>query len=137
MNKLLQKFYVVCNQQGISDENRKDIVAGYGYSSSREMKPRDLIDAINKLEGKNNSEADIWRKRVIAAIGAWLRSVGKEEHLDYIKSLSCRASGYEYFNKIPVSRLRDIYNEFKRKGKVVTETDELMFEVIEHLKSLN
>ena len=58
------------------------------------------------------------RKRVIAAIGGWLRMIGKEnEGVAYIKSVACRAAKVENFNHISLDRLTTIYNMFLKRQK--------------------
>jgi len=54
---------------------------------------------------------------VMAAIGAYLRRIGYTENSETIKAVACRAAGYDNFNRIPVSRLREVYYEFLRRNQ--------------------
>lgn len=60
-------------------------------------------------------EMDVWRKRLMAAIGGWLRLTGKPESDEYIKGTACRAAGRSDFNDIPKGQLVSLYNAFLQK----------------------
>jgi len=117
-NGLLKRFHAVCAANGISDENKKVIVAGYGYESSKLMTPRELADAIAGITGtgKTGDDLNTHRKRVMAVIGAYLRNNGYTESSETIKAIACRAAKTDSFNKITRGKLIDIYNEFRRKN---------------------
>lgn len=112
-NKLIRQFHAVCHVNGLNEAEKEAIINSFGESSSKELTEQELEEAI-RLVGK---EPDKWRKRVLAAICGYLRTVHKGEYVDTAKSIACRAGGYSDFNKIPVSRLRDIYYEFTRKAE--------------------
>ena len=66
------------------------------------------------------------RKRVIAAIGGWLRMIGKgDEGINYIKGVACQAAKTDNFNKISLERLTTIYNMFLRKQKDAKSVNEV------------
>ena len=86
------------------------------------METHDLIDVCASLAkelDKRTEGADIskLRKRVMAAIGAYLRSEGRFESPSIIKGIACRATGYRSFNKIPRERLRNLIGLFNDKVK--------------------
>ena len=69
-------------------------------------------------------EADIWRKRVLASICNWLarQSVTfPDSHacIRYAQSVACRAANCRSFNKIPVTRLAELYNAFLKRNSVL------------------
>lgn len=74
-------------------------------------------------ENYQRYQGDKWRKFVIGAIAGYFRQKGyyedrtRQERLLIIKSTACKIAGVgtDDFNRIPLCRLRDIYNEFKRK----------------------
>jgi hypothetical protein len=70
-------------------------------------------------------DADLWRKRVMAAIGGWLRICNTTHTADTIKAIACRASGRKMFNDITLSELRAVYAEFNNKQKVAQRTKNL------------
>lgn len=128
-NKLMRKFHALCYKNGISAENKKDIIGGYGVDSTRDLTEAQLIDIITKLEGKTTrDEADVHRKRVMAVIGAWLRRNGYKEGAETIKAVACRAAKAKDFNKISTAALKRVYNEFRKKNEVATEVVKIQIE---------
>lgn len=124
--RLLCKYHALCNQLRISDEQRRVMLwQNFKVESSADLDNHQLIDLCATLE--KSARPDIAkqskeRKRVIAAIGGWLRISGNEkstptENLAYIKSIACRATKYEDFNAIPTERLRNLYCTFTNKQK--------------------
>ena len=70
-------------------------------------------------------EADIWRKRVIAAICNWVdkHGINTTDKVNYAISLACRAANCSSFNRIPQVRLAEIYNAFIKKTSTAKECD--------------
>lgn len=117
---LLRRFHTFCSRLGMTEHEKRALIESYGVESSKDIGNHELMDLCHTLELKLNKgarEADAVRKRTIAAIGGWLRLVGKENNIDTIKGIACRATGYESFNKIPVERLRNIYSAFLKKQR--------------------
>jgi hypothetical protein len=139
--KLLKKYHTLCSVLNISAENKKVIVGEYGKSSSRELSWAELSEICTNLEklqsGKQGSELDKARKRVIAVIGAYLRQTGQKESIDIIKGIACRATSYAKFNDIPIERLRNIYYCFKNKNEDKKNIDSLIGENLTNLSNLN
>lgn len=133
---LLRRFHAVMAANGIDGEGKEAILEGYGVKSSRELTDAELTEIIETLNGTRN-EPDKWRKRVIAAIGSWLRMTGRDESIDIIKGIACRAGDCANFNYIAVSKLRTIYYEFVRKAQVSAKIESITNEMIEISKSLN
>jgi hypothetical protein len=109
-------------------ERKRDMVNSYGKESTTELTLAELRDLTNKVKSHLNEvddEANKWRKRVMAAIGAWLRSTQQTESADYIKSIACRAAGADSFNRITTPALRRIYAEFGRKSKVADHVQQI------------
>jgi len=109
------------------------LIEGYGVESSKDIDNHDLMNLCHTLElqlNKGAKEADALRKRVIAAIGGWLRLTGKSHNIDTIKSIACRASGYSDFNKIPTERLRNLYNCFLKKQKDMDAVERIAMELL-------
>ena len=118
--KLIAKYHVICNHLGITEDERKEMLAAYNVTSSADMSIRDLIDICFKLYSKNNSkveEKDKLRKRTIAAIGNYLRFTGDEGGIKAIKGIACRITKHDDFNKIPSERLRNLIYLFNNKVK--------------------
>lgn len=117
---LLRQFHTLCSRLGMTEYEKRALIESYGVESSQDIDNHDLMDLCHTLEQRlstSATEADALRKRTIAAIGGWLRLTGKEESIEVIKGIACRATGYDNFNKIPVERLRNIYNAFLKKQR--------------------
>jgi len=139
---LLRKYHSVCHELRMTPDQKEAIKDSYGVSSSSDLSEAQLAHLIDKLlTGQEHTslkdEANMWRKRVMAAIGGWLRSMHKTKNPDVLKAIACRASGYEKFNKIPVARLRSIYYEFAHKAKTTAATKQIKDELIDYLKLSN
>ncbi|MDD2633961.1 MAG: hypothetical protein PHW82_00510 [Bacteroidales bacterium] len=132
--QLLIKFHTLCKRAGLRPDEKEAIINSYGRFTSRDMTLTELIDAVTKLDELLNPQLlqmDTWRKRVIASIGGYLRLINREQNLQIIKAIACRASAHDYFNDIPKERLINIYNAFINKQKdykkVGVITDEMIF----------
>ena len=130
--QLIKKFHVLLGKGRINNEGKMEILAAYGTDSSSKLGIAELIEMCNKLERLVNPSAakaahnlDLYRKRVMAAIGGYLRAVGKQGGSDVIKAIACRATGYESFNRIPADRLRNLYNAFTKKQKDFAAVEEI------------
>lgn len=119
---LLKKFHTLCGVLHIDEEGKHAIVESYGVESSRDIDTHDLVDLCAKLSAQASQrggagELDKLRKRVMASIGGYLKSVGRESNATVIKAIACRATGHEEFNKIPKERLRNLIALFNNKVK--------------------
>lgn len=61
--------------------------------------------------------SDVWRKRLIAAIGGYLSLKDERADIDRIKAVACRAAGKDDFNRIGMAQLRSLYNAFVKQQK--------------------
>lgn len=125
---LLKKFHTLCSVLGITDEQKRTILASWGVESSRDLDQHQLIDICGKLsaqvdEKQGTARLDKLRKQVIAAIGRWLRETRQDESIGKIKGIACRATGYADFNKIPRERLRNLIATFNNKVKDARAVD--------------
>ena len=119
---ILKKFHTLCSVLGLTEAEKRAIVENYGVESSRDMDTHDLISVCGKLSAQANEktgagEMDKLRKRVMAAIGDYLKATGKESNATVIKGIACRATGHTDFNKIPRERLRNLVAAFNNKVK--------------------
>lgn len=139
---LLRKYHAVCRQLGITDAEKQAIKDSYGVASSRSLTVEQLTSLIDRLlsgqvMSSQKTKNDIWRKRVMASVGAWLRAINKSDNADTIKAIVCRATGYTNFNRIPISRLRAVYYEFCNKQKTIITTKQVTEDLLEYLKFSN
>ena len=136
-NYLVKKFHILLGKAGIDNKDKLEMLKEYGVTSSRDLSAHELLDLCNKLDNimcPDAAEMDRWRKRLIAAIGAWLRAMNKEENINLIKAIACRASGDEnkQFNAIPLERVRSLYYAFSKKTKDLKTVEWLTREEIEY-----
>lgn len=127
---ILKRFHTLCSVLGLTDAEKHAIVESYGVESSRDMDTHDLINVCGKLSAQVNEktgagELDKLRKRVMAAIGGYLKATGKESNVTVIKGIACRATGYTDFNKIPRERLRNLVAAFNNKVKDAQSVNEI------------
>lgn len=133
---LIKRLHAAKTEIGLTDDQYRAMLSGFGVESSKQLSIDELIKAIELLQTRNPDD-DKWRKRCIAAIGAYLRVTNRKENTDLIKGIACKASGYANFNKIPTSRLRDIYYEFTRKAKLTANITKMVNNDIDYVSSLN
>lgn len=127
---ILKKFHTLCSVLGLTEAEKRVIVESYGVESSRDMDTHDLIDVCGKLSEQANErtgvgEMDKLRKRAMAAIGGYLKAVGRESNATVIKGIACRATGHADFNKIPRERLRNLVAAFNNKVKDAQAVNEI------------
>jgi hypothetical protein len=138
---LLKKYHTLCGAMGLKDYEKIALLSGYGVQSSADLEVWQLIRLCNTLEAKagkgKNMEMDALRKRLIAAIGAWLRATNRVENINLIKGIACRAAGVDSFNKIPADRLRSLYNSFRKSKRDLLTVEEMTAEYLTGEVDLN
>ncbi|MDR2964013.1 MAG: hypothetical protein LBU90_10345 [Bacteroidales bacterium] len=127
---LLRKFHTLLAKTGVGTEGKEVILAAYGVHSSKELSTAHLADACQKLEqtfapSEKQNEMDTLRKRVIAAIGAWLTAMNKEQNVAINKAVACRAAKREKFNDIPAQQLRSLYAAFCKAKKDLAQVESI------------
>lgn len=137
---LIQRYHAIAARLGMSAENRKDFLSAWGVTSSVELSREQLLEVVTVLSREVNklgSDADTWRKRVIAAIFALMRQMNVDCSIDYVKAVACRAAGAERFNAIPVTKLRALYNSFRKETETMRNAKEITTELSAMLAALN
>lgn len=126
---LLKKFHTLCTVCGLDADTKLAMIAQYGVESSKDLdngELTELCERLNAIAHPEDEKRDKMRKRVIAAIGGWLRLIGKgNEGVEYIKGVACRAAGAESFNKISLERLTTIYNMMLKRQKDARRVEEV------------
>ena len=118
--QLLKRFHMLLNRARIDDDGKREILASYGVEHSSEMDCAGLADVCSKLAvamTPRASEADRWRKRVMAAVFGYCQAMDYEADVNRVKAIACRAAGATNFNRIPLERLRSLYNAFMQRVK--------------------
>lgn len=133
-NGLLRKFHALCSRLGLTEAEKRAIIESFGVESSADIDTHDLIDICaslsKQLEGDKGDEMDKLRKRAMAAVGGYLRKIGRESNAEIIKGIACRATGYQSFNKIPAERLRNVYHAFRDKQKDIDSVERIAIEYL-------
>ena len=111
---LIRKYHAVAHEAGLSDAEKNAILECYGVTSSRDLSQHQLIDVIASISSRMDVLRDRLRKRLIASIGRYLRTIGYEENIHTIKATAERAAGCP-FNRIPPERIRSLIYAFNHK----------------------
>ena len=132
--RLLKKFHTLCSRNGLTADEKGSLLWSYGVDSSKDLSQAQLTEICNRLEGALDPKAqkqEMMRRRVIAAIGGWLRLTEySDPSMEYIKHIACRASGYKTFNKIPLERLTNLYNAFLKKQRDARNVQRVCAEIV-------
>jgi hypothetical protein len=126
--RLVKRFHTLLGKAGIDDDGKRDILSAYGVRSSLDLDCRGLMEVCDRLTTLTTpglAEADRWRKRVMAAIFSYCREMKREVTVNEVKAIACRAAGTKSFNRIPVDRLRSLYNAFKQRTKDLQTVDRM------------
>ena len=137
---LVKKFHILLGKAGIDEDGKRTMLASYDVESSRELDARDLLDLCHKLELMTSERArqeDMWRKRLMAAIGGYLRAMCQEQNAARIKAIACRAADADDFNRIPLERLRSLYHAFTNKAKDLKFVEKLTAEELDYSAWVN
>ena len=139
-NSLLKRYHTLLGKLNISNEEKMIILSSYGVESGRDMGVEELVDLCHRLDLMLNpaiAETEVWRKRVIASIGGWLKALGKDGNIQVIRAIAARAAGVDSFYAIPQEKLRAIYNAFRNKQKALAFVEKVTAEEISVLTSQN
>lgn len=133
-NALLRKFHTLLGRAGVNADEKEAMLFAYGVESSKDLTVYELTEICGKLDLRANpaaNTANCWRKRLIAAVDGYLRAMGKPGgNIAEIKAVACRAAQTDNFNRIPVERLKSLYNAFKNREKDLKEIDKMTGELL-------
>lgn len=85
-------------------------------------------EGIWKRAGYYGKDAEVWRRRAIAAIFGFYTKIKEPVTLDYVKRIICRAGGTTDINRIPPAKMREIYNSWTMKQRVKGNVDSVVQE---------
>lgn len=138
---LLKKFHTLCGRLGMDNEQKHQMLwDSYGVMSSKDLNAFQLLELCDSLDKKVNpemAEMDKRRKRLMAAIGGWLKAMHMHSDSSRIKAIACRAAKQDDFNAIPTDRLRSLYYAFSKAEKDLSNVSELTAEMLEYLGQNN
>jgi hypothetical protein len=136
--ELIKLHHTLASKLGLSEDNRRAILAGWGVESSTELTVQELQKLCREMKEQLNDKSDKWRKRVIASIFGYMKMTGREVNIDYVKRIACRSAGnYDNFNRIPPGKLQTVYYAFRDKQRVLERTGELMSEDLDVIQFQN
>lgn len=137
----LRIFHTLLSRcMGNSEQRKEAILEAFGVDSSRDLDTHQLMEVIKLLESEldtQSRELDIWRKRLIASVGGWLKALNRDGDIRLIKAIACRASERKSFNDIPLDRLRSLYNAFSNKQKDLNTVERLTADELDYLSCYN
>lgn len=136
--QLIKWFHTLIHEIGFDNQDKKALLAEYGVSSSKELKSMQLLELCQRMQCVSRvsfCEKDKWRKRLIGAIGAWLRCIDQDkgDNLPLIKGIACRAARCKEFNLIELSSLRGLYFAFAKQEKMAQSVKALSIEQIREI----
>jgi hypothetical protein len=138
--RLVKKFHALLSRYGIDNDTKLDILQQYGVTSSVHLDNARLLEVCSSIEMANNPEAaelDRGRKRLMGAIGGWLRAMNRIDNINLIKAIACRASGKASLNAIPKEQLNSLYYAFKKKSKDLQTVENMTIEELDILTLAN
>lgn len=138
--QLIRRFHALLSKTPDAKQAKEEILLSYNSASTTFLSIDQLKEACDALEGKTDpkmAEMDMWRKRLIASIGGWLRAMNKVDNINIIKGIACRASGKRELNKIPLEQLRSLYNTFLNKSRDIQSVDDLTAIELDYLAISN
>lgn len=119
-NALLREYHALLVKAGIDDDGKMALLSSYGVESGKDLNAYELMELCGTLYSLANptlAELDKWRKRLLGAIGGYLRAMGKESDMVAIKAVACRAARSASLNAIPLDRLKSLYNAFSHRSR--------------------
>ncbi len=136
--RLIKKFHVLLSKAGIDNDTKAAMLMNYGVETSKDLGCEELIELCGRLQKMTGrDESDVWRRRVIASIDGYLKLSGQERNIDVIKAIAVRASGFDSFNSIPVSRLRNLYYAFRDKQEDIKNVNMVISMNMPTMKNIN
>lgn len=136
-SNLIKQYHTLAGKLRLSDEDRLSLLSGYGVSSSKDLSIDQIQELCALLKRQLNSDADKWRKRVLASVYGYLQLTGRAANMEYVKAVACRSAGCQRFNEVPVQKLITLYYAFLDKQKVLKRTGELVSEDLEIMQFKN
>ena len=138
--RLIKKFHTLLGKARIDNIGKEAILSLYNVESTRDLSVKELIEVCNAIDNRANpklAQLDVYRKRLMASIGGYLRLMSIVGGIGKIKAIACRASGRNEFNDIPLEQLRSLYAAFNKKQRDLRNVELLTSEYIDILSTNN
>lgn len=139
-NKLIKKYHVLIGKTGMSDDDKRTLLAQWNVESSKDMTVEQLQQLCNLLEkftSPEDSELTKWQKWTRDMVKSYGRSVGMTYTDAYAEAIICRSTGRDSFTAISKNRLIGIYNQFKKAKNDKCSIKDFIIEDAKAVASLN
>lgn len=119
--KANRRFYALAKQCNLNREDIAATIAGNykGRMHTNELTAEELTILNEALQKRAMSQADKdkdrWRKRLIVAVRKYCEKMGYQTDTKYVISVIERSG--TNINKLPLDRLRSLYNAFVKRTK--------------------
>lgn len=130
---LIRKFHALLRDCNMDAEDKAEILFLNGVSSSKDLSNQQLNEICAALYGMANPGAllmDKLRKRLMACIGDYLKTMDYKADAKMIKAVACRAASVSSFNEISETKLRALYNAFIAYKKAMVQVAEITSEIL-------
>lgn len=124
-----RRFYALARQCNLSREDVAATIAGNYKNriSTRELTSQELHALCEALQQRAASdtfkEKDRWRKRLIASVRKYCEKMGYRTDTEYVISVIERDG--TNINKLPLDRLRSLYNAFNKRVRDLNKTPDI------------
>ena len=139
--RLIKKFYTLLGKASIDNYGKEAILSSYGVESTKDLSVGQLIEVCDAIDttfiNPKCGELDRYRKRLIAAIGGYLKLMSVSGGISKITAIACRAARKDDFNDIPLEQLRSLYAAFNKKQRDLRNVEALTEEYIDFLSTNN
>ena len=120
---LIRYYHTLCHQLRLTTDSRLALLEAYGTDSSTHLTCQQLAELCRKRQCSD------MRRRLMAAIAAYLRESGTPHTQQLIIQIACRAARQKHFADIPLERLRALIYAFNNKTKDLQEVDRITEEL--------
>jgi len=135
-----KQYFALSKKLGWGEQEKCQIVAQYSNGATESLSElaekhplayREMLAKMRELASNtpSPSDADMWRKRVIAAVASWLDATGNKpaNRMAYIKAVACRTVDKQasQFNIMTIPQLRTVYNSFVKQREALKNANEL------------
>lgn len=136
-SRLTAHYHLLCNSLGMSEDVRRNMLfSNYGVHSSSELSDEDLQMLVGRLvaveskhrqermqaSGASDADVNLWRKRVIACLCAYLQARGYKADVKAAIAVAERAGG-KVFAELSQKELAKVYNTFKGELGRITRSN--------------
>ena len=137
--KLFRTFYALLKNYDYPELKRQNVLEAHSVKSLNELTIEELESEVKVMKEECNDEKSKARRRVLAAICSYLEETEYQPYIEaedrtirliIAKSIANRAAGVEWFNDIPLGKLRALYGFFRTQVKVMRRSMQVVNDII-------